>query len=75
MEVMRYHIEFTLTAQEHIRKIRREKPYLKTKIDKLLEELAEHPLTGTGKPEKLSYKLSGLMSRRINLEHRLVYYI
>ncbi|WP_369682458.1 type II toxin-antitoxin system YoeB family toxin [Chryseobacterium koreense] len=25
------------------------------KIDKLLDELREHPLTGTGKPEKLRH--------------------
>ena len=39
----------------------------------LLNELAEHPFTGTGKPELLKYGLSGLWSRRINHEHRLVY--
>ncbi|NJM93825.1 MAG: Txe/YoeB family addiction module toxin [Cytophagales bacterium] len=41
----------------------------------LLEELAEHPTTGTGKPEQLKYNLTGYWSRRINQEHRLVYKI
>jgi len=40
-----------------------------------LEELAEHPFTGTGKPEPLKHDLSGMWSRRINGEHRLVYEI
>ena len=43
------------------------------KIAALLEDVAEHPYTGTGKPEPLKYELSGCWSRRINKEHRLVY--
>jgi len=39
----------------------------------LLKELANHPFTGTGKPEQLKYSLTGIWSRRINHEHRLVY--
>lgn len=43
------------------------------KIAALLEDMAEHPYTGTGKPEPLKYGLSGCWSRRINKEHRLIY--
>ena len=43
------------------------------KIVTFLEEIAEHPYSGTGKPEPLKYDLSGKWSRRINQEHRLVY--
>lgn len=43
------------------------------KITLLLQELAQHPFTGTGKPEPLKYSLTGCWSRRINREHRLVY--
>ncbi len=43
------------------------------KIIIFLEEIAEHPFTGTGKPEPLKHDLSGKWSRRINQEHRLVY--
>jgi toxin YoeB len=39
----------------------------------LFYELIEHPYTSTGKPELLKYVLSGLWSRRINGEHRLIY--
>jgi toxin YoeB len=43
------------------------------KITLLLEELAIHPFTGTGKPEPLKYALNDCWSRRITLEHRLIY--
>lgn len=43
------------------------------KITLLLEELIQHPFTGTGKPEPLKHALTGIWSRRINREHRLVY--
>lgn len=45
------------------------------KIGKLLEELQEHPKTGTGKPEQLKYNLSGYWSRHITQEHRMIYKI
>lgn len=45
------------------------------KIDKLLDELREHPTTGTGKLEQLKHELSGKWSRRINKKDRLVYQI
>jgi toxin YoeB len=43
------------------------------KLFVLLNELTEHPFEGTGKPEPLKHSLTGSWSRRINLEHRLVY--
>lgn len=44
-----------------------------TRIHRLIEEAAHDPGGGTGKPERLSGALSGYWSRRIDLEHRLVY--
>ena len=43
------------------------------KIISLLKEIATQPYTGTGKPEPLKHELSGKWSRRINLEHRIIY--
>ena len=40
---------------------------------KLLEELQEHPYTGTGQPEAMRYGYSGYYSRRISKKHRLIY--
>jgi toxin YoeB len=71
---MPYILEFTDKAKVHIEEYKTagNKVVLK-KIKALLEELIEHPFTGTAKPEPLKYELAGLWSRRINKEHRLVY--
>lgn len=45
------------------------------KINSLIKEIDRMPFEGTGKPEPLKHDLSGWWSRRINLEHRLVYKI
>jgi toxin YoeB len=71
---MSYRLDFTKQAQEDIafHKKSGDKSVL-SKIAVLLDELTEHPYTGTGKPEPLKYALNGLWSRRINYEPRLVY--
>lgn len=43
------------------------------RINELIKECTRTPFSGTGKPEPLRGSLSGWWSRRINLEHRLVY--
>ncbi|CAN1543613.1 toxin_Txe_YoeB, addiction module toxin, Txe/YoeB family [Flavobacteriaceae bacterium] len=43
------------------------------KISALLEDILKHPFTGIGKPEALKHEMTGSWSRRITLEHRLVY--
>ena len=48
---------------------------IQKKIQQLLRSIEETPQTGIGKPEALKHHLSGLWSRRINQEHRLVYEI
>lgn len=40
---------------------------------RLVENIQESPFEGLGKPEPLKHELSGLWSRRIDREHRLVY--
>ena len=71
---MRYSLDFTKTALSDIEKHKKsgDRATLK-KIRKLLNELMEHPRTGTGQPEKLKHDLEGLYSRRINKKHRLIY--
>ncbi len=71
---MSYHIEISSKADQDI--AFHKKAGNKAVLNKMLvlfNELTEHPYTGTGKPEPLKYALSGLWSRRINGEHRLVY--
>lgn len=41
----------------------------------MLRAIEQSPFEGIGKPELLRHNLSGLWSRRINLEHRIVYQI
>ena len=43
------------------------------KITALLKDMKEHPYTGIGKPEPLKYDLTGKWSRRITIEHWIVY--
>lgn len=43
------------------------------RLNALLKECMRTPFKGTGKPEPLSGNLTGWWSRRLNLEHRLVY--
>lgn len=43
------------------------------KIKTILNELKEHPYTGTGQPEQLKHELSGFWSRRINQKDRIIY--
>ena len=71
---MEYHLDFTDKAKEDIdfhKKAGNRAVLNKLRI--LLDELAEHPFTGTGKPEPLKHHLSGMWSRRMNREHRLIY--
>ena len=43
------------------------------KINTLIREIERTPFKGSGKPEPLKHNLAGWWSRRINLEHRIVY--
>lgn len=45
------------------------------KIRILLESIQTTPKVGIGKPEALKNSLSGCWSRRIDLEHRIIYEI
>jgi len=45
------------------------------KINELIKDILRTPYKGIGKPEPLKYDLTGLWSRRIDREHRLVYQI
>lgn len=45
------------------------------RINQLIKEIMRSPFSGQGKPEPLRGNLKGYWSRRITLEHRLVYRI
>ena len=69
-----YILRFSEQAKEDIRRYKKSgNKAVVNKVTLLLEELTEHPFTGTGKPEPLKHSLAGCWSRRINREHRMVY--
>jgi toxin YoeB len=45
------------------------------KINELIKDIQRTPFEGKGKPEPLKYDLAGFWSRRIDLDHRLVYQV
>ncbi|MCF0059179.1 Txe/YoeB family addiction module toxin [Dyadobacter sp. CY356] len=73
---MSYDLQFTDQSLKDIQRIKQSgnKPLYK-KLVALLDELVDHPETGTGKPELLRYYALPTWSRRISQEHRLIYRI
>lgn len=73
---MIYEISFTPQALDDVEKIRKsgDKSTLK-KLNSLIDELQEHPYTGTGKPKPLGHDRAGQWSRKISDKHRLVYQV
>lgn len=71
-----YEIEYTNQFFDDIQAHKKsgQKSILK-KISTLIDELRQHPTTGTGNPEPLKGDLKGLWSRRITHKHRLIYEI
>ena len=56
-------------------KLDKSEPKAYQKAIRLIDELREHPTTGTGHPEPLRGDRVGQWSRRITDKHRLVYQI
>jgi len=73
---MKYQVRLTELAELDVAKLRKsgDKQAIK-KLNVLINELREHPETGTGKPERLKHKEGNKWSRRITDKHRLVYEI
>ena len=69
-----YEIEFSKEAVKHVLLMRKSSPQLFKKLEKLLDELREHPYTGTGHPEQLRY-LEGVWSRQLDKKNRIRYMV
>lgn len=69
----RYRLVFTKAAQKDARKLN--SAGLRSKAEELLTILKTDPLQNPPPFEKLVGNLSGAYSRRINIQHRLVYEI
>ena len=70
-----YEIEYQEQALLDIAKLKRDEPAAYKKVVLFIQELKEHPKTGTGHPEPLKGKPEGRWSRQISKKHRLVYRI
>ncbi|MCJ7644099.1 MAG: Txe/YoeB family addiction module toxin [Candidatus Aminicenantes bacterium] len=68
-----WRLVFTKQVQKDAKKIAR--AGLKPQINRLLEVLREDPFRNPPSYEKLVGDLSGACSRRINIQHRLVYQV
>jgi toxin YoeB len=66
-------ITFSQIAWEDYISWQNEDKRILKKINSLIKSIESNPFDGIGKPEPLKYDLAGLWSRRIDLEHRLVY--
>ena len=72
---MSYTVNFTEQALADADRLERDEPKAYQKFLGFLNELAEHPKTGTGHPEPLRGMPEGRWSRRISKKQRLVYRI
>ena len=70
-----YKIIFTPESEKNLAQLKKSEPLSFKKAVKLIDELVDHPTTGTGKPEPLSGDRAGQWSRRISQKHRLIYMI
>ncbi|MET4083268.1 toxin YoeB [Pedobacter sp. UYP30] len=69
-------IDFTEDADKHLKFfIKSGNKSILKKVAELIKAIDENPFEGIGKPEPLKYEMTGLWSRRINQEHRLIYEI
>jgi len=68
-----WHVVFTKQAQKDTKKL--SSAGLRPKAEELINLLKENPYQTPPFFEKLVGDLSGLYSRRINIQHRLVYQI
>lgn len=72
---MSWTVLFTKQAQKDARKLASATPALKQKAQNLLELLREDPYKQPPPYEALVGDLRGACSRRINIQHRLIYQV
>ncbi|NJO17007.1 MAG: Txe/YoeB family addiction module toxin [Thioploca sp.] len=68
-------VAFLPVAFEDFTQWTRENKKIYTKIIELIKYIQRDPFSGIGKPEPLKHQLTGLWSRRITDEHRLIYQV
>jgi toxin YoeB len=66
-------IQWTLNALEDLEYWKKYNTKKYERIRLLIKNIEKTPFAGIGKPESLKHSLTGLWSRRIDQEHRLIY--
>ena len=66
-------LTFTESAWQGYLWMQMQNPKLLMRVNELIRDTMRNPFHGIGKPEPLKGELSGHWSRRITLEHRLIY--
>lgn len=70
---MNYTITFSNSSKKVLKKWKKSNPTLFKKAASILEELVEHPRTGTGHPEPLKGGNEITYSRHISAHDRIIY--
>jgi toxin YoeB len=68
---MLYKVRYTPEANIGLAKLERDEPKAFAKVQRFIEELREHPKTGTGHPEPLKGQPEGLVS--LHAYSKLIY--
>jgi len=72
---MSWKVEISPSAEKDLAWFRDHDRPLYLKCFDLTRAVAADPYSGTGKPEPLKHLGAGIWSRRVNLEHRMVYVV
>lgn len=67
-----YQIAFSDEASGQVILMRKSMPQTYKKLKAIIEELKEHPYSGTGHPEQLRY-MRGVWSRKLDKKNRIRY--
>lgn len=70
---MKYSIDLAPEVIKVLKKWKKSNPIAFKKFDKLVEELADHPRSGTGHPEPLVGGNNVVWSRHITRNDRMIY--
>lgn len=70
----KYSVDLSDEAKKHLKLWHKSgNKVVVNRIERIFDELAEHPQTGIGKPEQLKHQFSGLWSRKLDEKNRIVY--
>lgn len=70
-----YEVKISPEALDDLVRLQISEPKYYEKAKKLIDELSEHPRSGTGHPERLKGYDGEVYSRTISKKHRLIYEI